>query len=267
MTESRVFCEKPEHKDALLYYFVSLHPGRTLVFCNSIDCVRRLKSVLETLGLHPMALHAEMQQRQRLRQLDKFVAEPNSLLIATDVAARGLDIKNVEHVIHFNVSKASETYIHRSGRTARVKQSGLSVMLVDGRELPQYRKLLQALKRNEDLPAFPMQENILKACKARLGKARELEVLKHRQRKMSKTNGWFIKCAQEADIELDDDMLVQKQWSDDRKERVKVEKLHHELKMLLKKPLIPLNQRVGQALNMPDRDPLKLVRGAKGILE
>ncbi|OQR70973.1 ATP-dependent RNA helicase DDX24-like [Tropilaelaps mercedesae] len=267
LTESRIFCEKPEQKDALLYYFICMHPGRTLVFCNSIDCVRRLKSVLETVRLRPMTLHAEMQQRQRLRQLDRFAADPNSLLIATDVAARGLDIKDVEHVIHFNVSKASETYIHRSGRTARVKRNGLSVMLVDGRELPQYRRILHVLKRNEDLPAFPIQDDIMKACRARIAKARELEVLEHRHRKRSKTNSWFAKCAQEADIELDDNMLIQTDWTEDRKERVKVEKLHRELEVLLRKRLIPLNQRVGEVLRVPDKNPLKLVRDAKGVLE
>ncbi|XP_022652341.1 ATP-dependent RNA helicase DDX24-like [Varroa destructor] len=265
LTESRIFCEKPEQKDALLYYFLCMHPGRTLVFCNSIDCVKRLKSVLETLLLHPMALHSEMQQRQRLRHLDKFATQPNSLLIATDVAARGLDIKNVEHVIHFNVSKASEMYIHRSGRTARIKQDGLSIMLVDGRELPQYRRLLHALKREEDLPAFPIQENILKVCKIRVAKARELEALDHRQRKRSKNNRWFAKCAKEADIQLDEDLLQQTDWTGDRKERMKMEKLQHELKILLRKRLIPLNQRVGEALQLPDKDPLKLVQGSRGV--
>ncbi|XP_003744697.1 ATP-dependent RNA helicase DDX24 [Galendromus occidentalis] len=267
LTESRIYCEKPEQKDALLYYFLKMHPGRTLVFCNSIDCVRRLKSVLEALRMKPMGLHAEMQQRQRLKHLDRFAATPNSVLIATDVAARGLDIKNIEHVIHFNVSKASETYIHRSGRTARSKQSGLSVMLVDGRELPQYRKLLHALKRTDNLPPFPVQENILKICKARVAKARELETLQYRQKKVQKSDGWFAKCAKDADIELDENLLKSSDWNENRKAKVKVESVKRELDALLSRRLVPLNQKVGNALDIPDKDPLKLVRGAKGTLD
>lgn len=267
LTESRIFCEKPEQKDALLYYFLQVHPGRTLVFCNSIDCVRRLKSVLEALRMKPMGLHAEMQQRQRLKHLDRFAATPNSLLIATDVAARGLDIKNIEHVIHFNVSKASETYVHRSGRTARSKKSGLSVMLVDGRELPQYRKLLHALKRTEDLPAFPVQENILKVCKARVTKARELETMQYRLNKRQKSDGWFAKCAKEADMELDESLLHAKDWNEDRKAKVKLETVKHELEALLRKRLVPLTQKIGDSLKMPEKDPLKLVRGAKGVVQ
>lgn len=266
MTESRIFCEKPEQKDVLLYYFLYVHPGRTLVFCNSIDCVRRLKSVLETLCLRPLVLHADMQQRQRLRQLDRFANEKDSILIATDIAARGLDILNVQHVVHFNVPKAAETYIHRSGRTARVQQKGLSVLLVDGRELPQYRKLLHSLKREEDLPELPLKENVLKGCRLRVMSAREIEVMKHRQRKRSASNGWFMKYARDADVELEDDLLSRVPWAEDHKEKQRLRRLQELLKILLRKSLVPSNQRVGESLNMPQRDPLKLIRSSRGPL-
>lgn len=79
-------------RDEFLYYILAQHPGRTLVFVNAISAVRRVAALLKLLGLPAVALHASMQQRQRLKALDKFKADPTGVLVATDVAARGLDI-------------------------------------------------------------------------------------------------------------------------------------------------------------------------------
>ena len=79
-------------RDEFLYYILAQHPGRTLVFVNAISAVRRLAAILKLLGLPATALHASMQQRQRLKALAHFKADPAGVLVATDVAARGLDI-------------------------------------------------------------------------------------------------------------------------------------------------------------------------------
>lgn len=102
LTECRLICPL-DHKDYYLYYFIQKHPGRTIVFCNSIDCVKRLATLFGLLQCNPLPLHANMIQKQRLKNLERFTADPCGLLIATDVAARGLDIPNVEHVIHYQV--------------------------------------------------------------------------------------------------------------------------------------------------------------------
>lgn len=65
-------------------------------------------------------LHAQMSQGQRLKALEKFHKLPNSLIIATDVASRGLDVQNIQYVIHYQLSRSPDIYVHRSGRTARV---------------------------------------------------------------------------------------------------------------------------------------------------
>lgn len=114
LTECRISCPL-EQKDLYLYYFLQKHPGRTIVFCNSIECVRRLAKLFTLLDCEPWPLHAKMAQRQRLKNLERFTASSTGLLIATDVAARGLDIPCVEHVIHYQVPRTSENYIHRSG--------------------------------------------------------------------------------------------------------------------------------------------------------
>ena len=79
-------------RDEFLYYILAQHPGRTMVFVNAISAVRRVAALLKLLGLPAMALHASMQQRQRLKALDRFKADPAGVLVATDVAARGLDV-------------------------------------------------------------------------------------------------------------------------------------------------------------------------------
>lgn len=98
-------------QDLYLYYFVTVHPGRTIVFCNSIDCVRRLRTVLEYLNCNPLPLHAQMHQKQRLKNLERFASSKTALLLATDVAARGLDIKGIEHVIHYQVPRTAEVCV------------------------------------------------------------------------------------------------------------------------------------------------------------
>lgn len=92
VVEAYVSCSE-EEQDAVLYYILAQHPGRTLVFVNAISTVRRLAALLRLLQLPALALHASMQQRQRLKALDRFKGDPHAVMIATDVAARGLDIQ------------------------------------------------------------------------------------------------------------------------------------------------------------------------------
>lgn len=108
LTERQITCSL-DHKDYYLYYFLLQHPGRTIVFCNSINCVRRLTNLFFLLQCgEVLPLHSEMHQKQRLRNLEKFTSNDKGVLFATDVAARGLDIKNIEHVIHYQVPKTAE---------------------------------------------------------------------------------------------------------------------------------------------------------------
>lgn len=148
LTECRILCSH-EQKDLYLYYFLQKHPGRTIVFCNSIDCVRRLTKLFAILKCEPVALHAKMAQKARLKSLEKFTKSPTGLMVATDVAARGLDIPNVEHVIHYQVPRTSENYIHRSGRTARGNKEGIAILLMEPKEVTEYVKLCRTLKRSK----------------------------------------------------------------------------------------------------------------------
>lgn len=90
-------------RDAHLYAILARHPGRTAVFCNAVSAVRRVAALLGLLGVRALPIHAQQQQRQRLKSLDRFTADEDAVLLATDVAARGLDIKGVRCVVHYQM--------------------------------------------------------------------------------------------------------------------------------------------------------------------
>ncbi|KFV91766.1 ATP-dependent RNA helicase DDX24, partial [Eurypyga helias] len=164
LTETRIHCNTDE-KDYYLYYFLLQYPGRTMVFANSIDCVKRLSSLLTILNCDPLPLHANMHQKQRLKNLERFAERESCVLLTTDVAARGLDIPNVQHVIHYQVPRTSELYVHRSGRTARAANEGLSLLLVGPDDLINFRKIYKTLEKSEELPFFPVEAKCMTAIK------------------------------------------------------------------------------------------------------
>jgi len=207
LSESAIHCPTTE-KDYYLYYFVKSHPGRTVVFCNSIDCVRRLANLFALLDVNPLPLHAQLHQKQRLKNLDRFSGSKDGLLIATDVAARGLDIPNIEHVIHYQVPRTSESYIHRSGRTARATRRGLSILLIDPSEQVSVKKLCTTLGRDkglDSLPVFPVELEKMGRVRERLNIARKLDKLLLDNRKQTAGDNWKQKTAEEADLVISDE--------------------------------------------------------------
>ncbi|XP_062581240.1 ATP-dependent RNA helicase DDX24-like isoform X2 [Saccostrea cucullata] len=207
LTEARINCTL-EEKDLFLYYFLTQYPGRRLIFANSKDCIRRLVSILTLLKTDPLPLHADMHQKQRLKNLERFTANDKAVLLASDVAARGLDIPNVEHVIHYQVPQTVENYVHRSGRTARAMKEGLSIMLISPEDVKNYRKIVHTLNRSEDLPVFPVEYQLLSALKKRLNLAKRIDVEEHRFNKKKRQNEWFEKAAKEMDMLIDDQELL-----------------------------------------------------------
>ncbi|KAL7645944.1 UNVERIFIED_CONTAM: hypothetical protein RMT77_002841 [Armadillidium vulgare] len=241
LSETKVFCEKDE-KDIYLYYFLKRFPGRTLIFCNSINCVKRLSNLLATLRCQPQTLHASKQQKQRLKSLERFAANNLSVLLATDVAARGIDIPGIKHIIHYEVPKTAETYVHRSGRTARANQEGLSVLLISSEEVNKYRQLCSTLNRSSDLPNFPVDYDLLENTRGRVNLAKEIELLQHRQNRKKRDELWFSKMKEEAELERDqssddDDDVAIAAVQKRRQSNVMKEKMA-QLSLMLSKPLI-----------------------------
>ncbi|XP_052901708.1 ATP-dependent RNA helicase ddx24 [Anopheles moucheti] len=240
LTESRILCQA-EQKDFYLYYFLERHPGRTLVFCNSIDCVKRLVSLFDYLDCQPLSLFGSMQQRQRLKNLERFTANPRALLIATDVAARGLDIPNVDHVIHYQVPKTTENYVHRSGRTARASKEGLTVLLIAPGEVRNYIKLNQDLGRTEDLPIYPTYERVMRQVKDRVLLARDIERMDLQQRREGASRSWEDQLAKEfqSESEVDSEQEEVRRFEETkRKRQFRAKRL--ELSQLLAKPIVDI---------------------------
>ncbi|KAH9876680.1 ATP-dependent RNA helicase [Plenodomus biglobosus] len=142
LKEGLVECAGPE-KDLYLYSLLMFYTKkRALVFTNSISAVRRLTPYLQNLELPALPLHSNMAQKARLRSIERFKERPGSILVATDVAARGLDIPKVELVIHYHLPRAADTYVHRSGRTARADASGTSILICAPEEVAGVRRLV-----------------------------------------------------------------------------------------------------------------------------
>jgi ATP-dependent RNA helicase DDX24/MAK5 len=205
VTETIISCPEAEQDD-YLYCFLASHPGRTIVFVNAISSVRRLAALLKLLSLPASPLHAGMQQRQRLTHLDNFKEDPNAILVATDVAARGLDVKDVRCVVHYQLPASVDTYVHRCGRTARADADGLTVAMVTPKENARHRALLRALGRGNDPPLeFPIDNMVMGAAKKRVRLAVRIDDVMRRKKKESAETSWRKRNAEEMGIMLSDE--------------------------------------------------------------
>jgi ATP-dependent RNA helicase DeaD len=137
------------HKPAALRRVLDLEaPGAAVVFCRTRDEVDQLTEILNGAGRRAEALHGGMDQQQRDRVMGRLRSETINLLIATDVAARGLDIEQLTHVVNYDVPSAPESYVHRIGRVGRAGREGVAITLVEPRE----HRMLKTIQRATGQP-------------------------------------------------------------------------------------------------------------------
>ncbi|KAF4336381.1 ATP-dependent RNA helicase MAK5 [Fusarium beomiforme] len=215
LKEGLIECGAME-KDLYLYTVLLLNPGRrTLVFTNSISAVRRLTPLLSNLNLTALPLHSQMAQKARLRSLERFTAARNSILIATDVAARGLDIKQVDQVLHYHVPRSADTYIHRSGRTARGESSGVSVILCSPDEVLPTRRLASKVhaersagaKREHFIQTLLIDRKMASRLKPRVDLAKKIADTVLAKEKAHSDDTWLRNAAEELGVEYDSEDL------------------------------------------------------------
>ena len=120
--------------------------GLTLVFVRTKRGVDRLARTLKAEGFHAGALHGGMTQSARERSLGRFAAGANDVLVATDVAARGLDLEHITHVINFDPPADEKDYLHRVGRTARAGRSGTGITFVTPEKTREVGRIARVLK-------------------------------------------------------------------------------------------------------------------------
>ena len=133
--------------------------GFCMIFCATRNEVDAIAENLKRYGVNATAIHGGHAQNKRERSLDALKTGEISVLVATDVAARGLDIKNISHIYNYDVPKTDDEYIHRIGRTARAGESGTAVTLLTKRDHDNFRKVLANPKLNVEkasMPQFPL---------------------------------------------------------------------------------------------------------------
>jgi len=140
------FHQISEHErfEAVVRLLAEHRPERTLAFCNTRQSCRDLLAHLERRGLVALALHGELEQIERDQVLIQFANKSCSVLVATDVAARGLDIAELEAVINVELSPDPEQHLHRIGRTGRVEAEGLALSLASARESTKIGRIEEA---------------------------------------------------------------------------------------------------------------------------
>ncbi len=127
--------EKSKRINALGYLLAYHRPESTVVFCNTKRDCQDVASALENSGFSVQALHGDLEQKHRDQVLVRFANKSCSVLVATDVAARGLDIKDMQAVINYDLPWDAEIYVHRIGRTGRAGKKGLALSLCTEQEL------------------------------------------------------------------------------------------------------------------------------------
>jgi ATP-dependent RNA helicase RhlE len=141
--QSVYFVDKGAKPSLLVKYIKDNGISRALVFTRTKHGADKVARYLDKSGIRAAALHGNKTQGQRRRAMELFTSQKPPILVATDIAARGLDIDEVSHVVNYDVPNIPETYVHRIGRTGRAGASGTAVSFVD----PEEREYLRDIER------------------------------------------------------------------------------------------------------------------------
>lgn len=155
ITQSVHLVDKKKKPDLLSHFLKETPRGRTLVFSRTKHGADKIVKRLNKDGLRAAAIHGNKSQGARNRALAHFKSANPPVLVATDIAARGLDIDSVSHIVNFDLPEVPETYVHRIGRTARAGAEGVAVSFCAGDE----RGLLRQIERLTNLP-IPVEATI-----------------------------------------------------------------------------------------------------------
>ncbi|KAG6121283.1 ribosomal RNA processing protein [Claviceps sp. LM454 group G7] len=169
LLQHMLFIPQPR-KDTYLIYLANEFAGKsTIIFTRTVWETQRTAILLRTLGFGAIPLHGQLSQSARLGALNKFRSGTRDILVATDVAARGLDIPKVDFVLNFDLPQDSKTYIHRVGRTARAGKSGIAISFVTQYDIEIYQRIEAALGKKLD--TYPTEKEEVMAFQTRVEEA------------------------------------------------------------------------------------------------
>ncbi|KAL1931604.1 hypothetical protein VTP01DRAFT_9747 [Rhizomucor pusillus] len=170
-----------KHKECYMAYLLNEFAGNSvIVFTRTCNDTQRLAIMLRNLGLQAIPLHGQMEQAKRLGALEKFKQGKRNILVATDVASRGLDIPHVDVVLNYDVPLSSKDYIHRVGRTARAGRAGKSVTFVTQYDVELIQRIEKDLGRQLDL--FPVDKDEVLKLQERVSEAGRIATLEMKER-------------------------------------------------------------------------------------
>ncbi|MFV0381399.1 MAG: DEAD/DEAH box helicase [Breznakia sp.] len=141
--------KKHNKSDVVEILLRAKHPNLSIVFCNTKAKVDELVDFLHKHGHNAMALHGDVRQEKRTKIMNRFKTAQRAILVASDVAARGIDVNNIDIVINYDLPQDNEVYVHRIGRTGRAGNKGISISLIQGKKQEhQLRQLMRFTKAN-----------------------------------------------------------------------------------------------------------------------
>ena len=162
-------------KDLYLVHLINEHAGQSvIIFTRTVNETQRLAILLRSLGFGAIPLHGQLSQSARLGALGKFRARSRDILVATDVAARGLDIPSVDIVVNFDLPPDSKTYIHRVGRTARAGKAGQAISMVTQYDIEIWQRIETALGKK--LGEFATEKEEVMVLGERVGEAQRMAI-------------------------------------------------------------------------------------------
>ncbi len=175
-----------------------------VIFCRTKVDTQRVAEHLIKDGYNADSLHGDLTQQQRDRVMKNFKSKALQILVATDVAARGIDVNNITHVIHMNMPDEIEFYTHRSGRTARAGKTGISIALISRREMQKIRQIEKMIKVSFEKVPIPTGQEV---CEKRV-----LNIV-HRLREVHLNEGeiaHFLPSVYEELLELSKEEIIKR---------------------------------------------------------
>lgn len=146
-----------------------------MIFCNTKKTVDEVTSGLLQRGFVAEALHGDMKQLQRERVMNRFKNRQINVLVASDVAARGLDINDVDVVFNYDLPQEDEYYVHRIGRTGRARKEGTAISLISGKEIYRLKSIMRYTKAEIKLISIPSLDSVIKSRVERIIKGAQIE--------------------------------------------------------------------------------------------
>lgn len=173
--------------------------------------MRRLTPLLQNLSLPAASLHSQMAQKARLRAIERFSSSSTKsthrILISTDVAARGLDIPSIDLIVHYHLPRSADTYVHRSGRTARSTQAGTSIVLCAPSEAQGLRRLVAKVHSRHLLRTLDLDRRLVARLKPRVTLAKTIADALLAKEKGSKEDTWLREAADDLGVDWDSESM------------------------------------------------------------